>query len=415
MVARAAVAAVVLGLCAAVGSGAGTAQPPQPDVAADTGRFDGEYGLMIGVDDDSVRIGWITRAAGPGILQVSNGARVLYEDVTPTDVAHRVAIPMPAEPDLLLRYGGYEDAADRHETRIDLGSGSRRDEVDFPATDSLFVIGDIHGELDTLVAVLRNAGVIDTRDRWAAGRRRLAVVGDMTDRGRDATRVLWFLYGLERQAREAGGQVHVLLGNHEIMVMLGDLRYVAPKESRLAELHGVTYDRMFDPRGTLLGRWLAAKPALVRIGDVLLAHGGVSADYVDYTLRSFADTIAEFTAEDLFYRWADTTFTPPLDSTALVRRSDFFWGPNSVFWYRGYAQSDTLAHDLDAVLDRFDTRLHVVGHTPGAAIRQAYGGSLILTNTLPFAAEALLLVRRGEDWVRYRIGTHGPPGPLPRE
>lgn len=411
----AATLAVALALASAAALGKSHGRRSSPQTAAASDRLAGEYGLFVRFEDDSLRIGWITRVPGPGILQVSAGARVLYEDTTPAGIAHAVTIAMPPAADLLLRYGGYADAADRHETRVDLRSGLRRDDYDFAAIDSLFVIGDVHGEHDTLVAVLRNAGVIDAEGHWAAGRSRFAVVGDMTDRGADVTRVLWFLYGLERQARDAGGRVHILLGNHEIMVMLADLRYVAPKEARLAALHGVTYDRLFDPRHTLLGRWLVSKPALVRIGDVLLAHGGLSIDHRDYTLASLADTLAAFTGEDLFYSWADTTRAFPLDSAAFTRRSDFFWGPSSVFWYRGYAESDTLGAELDAVLRRFRARVHVVGHTPGRTIRQTYGGSLILTNTLPFAAELLLLVRQDGCWDRYRIGSEGPPMPLEAE
>ena len=75
-----------------------------------------------------------------------------------------------AEGELLgLRYGALEDTADRHETTADLRTGRRRPPVAIRGVDSLFVIGDVHGEYDTLTAVLRNAGIIDDGLRWAAG------------------------------------------------------------------------------------------------------------------------------------------------------------------------------------------------------------------------------------------------------
>ncbi|MGH7506426.1 MAG: metallophosphoesterase, partial [Longimicrobiales bacterium] len=234
----------------------------------------------------------------------------------------------------------------------------------------------------------------------------------MVDRGEDATRVLWLLYRLEREAEDADGQLHIVLGNHELMVMLDDLRYVSAKEQTLARLHGITYDRLFDPRHSILGRWLASKPALIRIDDILFAHGGVSPAWLAEDVESVDDSLAAFVGEELFFRWADTTFVPPLDSAALTRRNDFFWEESSILWYRGYAQEDTLGEALGAVLDRYRATVHVVGHTPDRTIRQRYGGRLIATNTIPFAAELLLLIRSRDRWDRYRIGTSGAPAKL---
>jgi hypothetical protein len=377
----------------------------------DSVRLDGEYGLSVRFEGDSVRVGWITAPAAPGALQVLSRGRVHFETTTPADSAHAAVFRNPGRDTVVLRYGAL-GAADSHSTAIDLRTGRRRDPVHFPAADSVFVMGDIHGEFDTLVRVLRNAGLIDGDLRWTGGRAHLVVVGDMMDRGADVTRVLWFLYRLEREAAAADGRLHVVLGNHEVMVLLNDLRYVAAKEQAIARLHGVGYDRLFDPRLSVLGRWLAAKPALIRIGDVLFAHGGVSTAYLDHTLETVDDSLAAFVAEDLFYRWADSTYVVALDSAGLARRNDFFWAETSILWYRGYAQTDTLASALTAVLDRYRASVLVVGHTPGDDIRLRYDGRLIATNTLPFAAEVLLLVRTPAGWERFRIPEKGGPIPL---
>jgi hypothetical protein len=234
----------------------------------------------------------------------------------------------------------------------------------------------------------------------------------MVDRGEESTRLLWLLYGLEAQAERAGGRVHVVLGNHELMIMSGDLRYVAPKEQRIASLHGVTYPDLFDPNRSVLGRWLTSRPPALRIGDVLIAHGGISAKYRDWSLNAMRDSLARFTHEELFVRWGDSTYAVPLDSAAYQRRWDFFWDDRSIFWYRGYAQSDSAGAELALVLDRFHARLHVIGHTPAGSIESRYNGTLIGVNTVPFAKEALLLVRQGRAWNRFRIRETGPPEPL---
>jgi hypothetical protein len=145
------------------------------------------------------------------------------------------------------------------------------------------------------------------------------------------------------------------------------------------------------------------------VDDVLLAHGGVSTDWLGYTLRSFDDTLAAFVGEELFDRWVDTTYVPPLDSLAFERRADFFWDERSVFWYRGYAESDSTRAALDSALAHFGARLHVVGHTPVPSIRAAHGGAFLDVNTAPFAAELLLLTRRDGALERWRYRTSGRP------
>lgn len=383
-------------------------------VQARPARFDGEYGLFVRLEGDSVRVGWITPGAGPGFLQAVTDGRVRFEVTTPPDSAHTTVFRRHDSNPILLRYGSADAPAQRWETVIDPRTGTRRPPVRIRDADRVFVLGDTHGELDTLTHVLRAAGVLDERLRWAAGSAHLVVLGDVTDRGADVTPALWLLYRLEREAAAAGGGLHMLLGNHELMVMMGDLRYVGHRELAIARMHGVTYDRLFDPRYSVLGRWLASRPALLRIEDVLFAHGGVAPEYLDYTLQSVDDTLAAFTGEELFYRWADTAWVAPLDSAGIARRSAFFWGPNSLFWHRGYAQADTLGAALDAVLDHFDSELLVVGHTPGRMIRQAYDGRLLLTNTYPFGRELLLLRRAGDGWERLRIGTDGLLREVPR-
>lgn len=316
----------------------------------------------------------------------------------------------PARGEATLRYGSRDDPSDRHETTVRLPVERPRPPVTYSGVDSIYVVSDIHGELDTLQAVLRNARLIDRSGRWTGSRSHLVIAGDMMDRGADVNGVLWFLYGLEPQIERAGGRLVIVLGNHEVMVMLNDLRYVHPKELAVSSAHGVTYDRMFDPRLSVLGSWLVSKPAAIRIDRVLIAHGGISTDYLPYTLRSLDDSLAAFTREELFYRWADTSYAAPLDSAGLSRRNELFWGERGLLWYRGFADSDTLPAQIDSVLRRFDARLHVIGHTPGPSIRAGYEGRVLMVNTLPFAAEMLLLVRQGDVYERVRIRSSGAAG-----
>jgi Calcineurin-like phosphoesterase len=373
-------------------------------------RFDGEYSLWARWQGDSLAVSWITVPPSAGMLKVTVDGRTRLDVKTSVDSGHTAVLADAKGDAVVLTYGRADGTGMQSTTIHKPEDGKAR--VIWPAADSIVVVSDIHGEFDRLIRVLRNASLIGPGLEWTGGHRNLVVVGDVFDRGADATRILWFLYQLEPQAQHAGGRLHMMLGNHEIMVMTGDLRYVSAKESEIARLYHTTYDRLFDPRNSVLGEWLLEKPALLRIGDILFAHGGVSAEYAAWTLKQYEDSLSSFSREELFARWADTTFIAPVDSAGLARRDDFFWGPRSVFWFRDYVQSDTLGAELDAVLTHFGAKIAVVGHTPQPTITERYGGRLIAVNTFPFINEALLLVRQRDGWARYRIRETGRPEPI---
>jgi hypothetical protein len=94
----------------------------------------------------------------------------------------------------------------------------------------VLAFGDIHGDFATFQALLRSVGLIDGQDRWAGGRRHLVQTGDLLHRGTRSREVMDLLMRLEGEAARAGGAVTVLLGNHEIMDLTGDLRYNTPEE-----------------------------------------------------------------------------------------------------------------------------------------------------------------------------------------
>jgi hypothetical protein len=95
--------------------------------------------------------------------------------------------------------------------------------------DRIVAIGDIHGHFDGFVAILRETGLIDDQHRWTGGRAILVQTGDYTDRGARVRDVMDLLMALEPQAARAGGRVIALLGNHEVMNLLGELRDVTPE------------------------------------------------------------------------------------------------------------------------------------------------------------------------------------------
>jgi len=173
--------------------------------------------------------------------------------------------------------------------------------------DRVVAFADVHGAHAELLELLRESGILDTRDRWAAGNAHLVGLGDLLDRGADSRKVMDLLMRLQAEAQAAGGQVHVLLGNHEAMNILGDLRYVEVGEfssytdmespAERAALRqawetthgagsGTAFDQKFppgyfghraafSPQGKY-GRWLLALPVAIVLNDTLFMHAGPS-------------------------------------------------------------------------------------------------------------------------------------------
>src|ERR1700687_5551053 len=94
----------------------------------------------------------------------------------------------------------------------------------------IVAIGDVHGDYQRLMELLRTATLVDAKGAWTGGATHLVLTGDMVDRGDHSAQVLDLLMDLEPKARKAGGRVHALIGNHEAMDLYGDLRYVTRED-----------------------------------------------------------------------------------------------------------------------------------------------------------------------------------------
>lgn len=179
-------------------------------------------------------------------------------------------------------------------------------------------VADVHGSMESLTAILRRAGLIDASERWIGGRTTFVQTGDVTDRGAEVRRVLDLLMSLERQAPKSGGRVMALLGNHEVMNLLGETRdvgleayasfaddeseerrqrayeeyeqlarlragsgdevpavYTQPRDEWMAArpLGWLEYREAFGPKG-VYGAWLRRKPIFAVVSRTLFMHAG---------------------------------------------------------------------------------------------------------------------------------------------
>ncbi len=232
----------------------------------------------------------------------------------------------------------------------------------------ILAISDIHGEYDAMVAFLEQAGVIDTAGRWSWGTGHLVVLGDVFDRGPRVTESFWFLHRLEQEAERAGGRVQVVLGNHEMMVMRDDLRYVNSRyTSGIVRYVGVRYPDLFGP-DMELGRWLRSKPLVLKINDIVFVHGGLAPELVARGLD--IETLNAIGRKSL-----------DLPSVGLIFSDvpKLLLGSTGPLWYRGYfLGSDRYpaasSEDLDAVLRFYGATAVVVGHTEVGPVTRLYDG-----------------------------------------
>lgn len=280
---------------------------------------------------------------------------------------------------------------------------------DITTTERIVAVGDVHGAYDQFVAILRAGGLVDARQRWSGGKAVLVQTGDLLDRGQDSRKVIELLRRLERDARGDGGQVIMLIGNHEFMRMAGDWRYVSPgeygafrdggsaelREAAEARAEAANAERARGERrpfdaaafkaqffreiplgwiemqqafaaGATYGDWLRARPAVARINGVLFLHGGIS------------DAVASLGCEGINERVAREMKTLPGDPERIAAM--FSSGESGPLWYRGLAQEPEtgFAPMLDSILGRMRARAIVIGHTPTPGrIVSRFGGRVV--------------------------------------
>ncbi len=184
-------------------------------------------------------------------------------------------------------------------------------DYDIRTSARVVAFADVHGAYRDWTALLQEVGVIDADFNWSGGKTHLVSLGDLLDRGPDSRKVVELLMKLDGQAQQAGGAVHLALGNHEVMVMTGDLRYVSAAEfaafagdetqAERDALYGEyrrfnpggdealvrqTFDAQY-PAGFIalrkafsqdgeLGDWLLEQAFVVKVNDKVYMHGGIA-------------------------------------------------------------------------------------------------------------------------------------------
>lgn len=296
----------------------------------------------------------------------------------------------------------------------------------FPAVDRIIAIGDVHGDVDAMREALRNAKLINGKDKWVGGKSVLVQVGDQLDRGNREREIYDLLFRLQDSAPVQGGAVHILLGNHEIMNMRQDFRYVTKggfedfdRDGGVSKVFGVrqkpqipievqrtirTLPSVMRARakslcsGGPLAMELAERAKVsVIIGDNIFVHGGLNVQHLTYggrDPRAAVETLEKLNKDT-------RQFLLGKGKLPMVLR-----GGSSPVWLRDYSRpslrnGSTECRMLGDTLKLVRAKRMIVGHTPQSqGINSACGGKVWRIDTGMSAVyggvpEAIEISRRG--------------------
>jgi len=282
---------------------------------------------------------------------------------------------------------------------------SNADVCNLQTTERIVAIGDIHGAFDNFVAILRTAGLVDGRQRWTGGKTVFVQTGDILDRGPDSRQAMDLLRKLEKDAPAAGGLVVPLLGNHEVMRLVSDRRYIsageysafkgpdsnglrdrayefmAAENAKRAKSAGEPFDPKafrklfydenppgaiemqlaFGPQGEY-GTWVRDRRVVARVNGIVFLHGGLTPE------------VAALGCDGI-NRAAQTELQrmPPADPAKALLTA-----PDGPLWYRGLVDDGAAPgpadeSKIDAALKAIDARAIVVGHTVSSTLRTKTG------------------------------------------
>ncbi|WNC73097.1 metallophosphoesterase [Thalassotalea psychrophila] len=222
----------------------------------------------------------------------------------------------------------------------------------YKTANKVIAIGDIHGAYPEFHALLTKLKLINDNADWIGGNTYLISLGDLLDRGADSRKVMDLLIKLQQQAPKSGGMVLQVLGNHELMVTTGDLRYVSkeefsafiPEETKQQRVNLQTqfnanhpnlsedvlaanftsqhppgfsaFVAAFLPNGKY-GRWLRSARPVIKINDSVFVHGGLSSDLHDMDLTEINKIIEPV--------WEYQEIVAALQAKGILAETADFW------------------------------------------------------------------------------------------
>jgi len=241
-----------------------------------------------------------------------------------------------------------------------------------PAPSRVVAIGDLHGDVRAFGAIARACSLMDQGGSWIGGEAHLVLMGDLMG-GDDSRRLIGAVMRLEREARRAGGRVHTLIGNYDLMPARGRFGRMTRKERRA---YGKNDFRKNGP----YSEWLRNRPTILRIGSTVFVHAGLGRRVLE---TGPGEVNAQVRAWIAHYQGVGPE--PPEETEWTV---DENYGP---MWTRAFkARGGKLnpgpsKKSMREILEGLSAERMVLGHAPtGTGIvtdHPHYGESVIMVDT----------------------------------
>ncbi len=255
----------------------------------------------------------------------------------------------------------------------------------YPSAERMIVIGDIHGDWNAFVNVLKKSKIINDKLEYIGGKTHIVQVGDVFDRkprecdgscDEDSEmKIISLIMDLQIKSYLKGGGYHPIIGNHELMNVLGEFSYASPLG--LAHFGGAKGRKQFFQPGSSLSKYMACGwNPIVKIGGWLFCHGGISKKVAE-----------KYDIENINLIMRDYLY----GNTSHYGRKYFdelFLNSQSILWNRDYSTDhykstyDKLNDDLNYVLKKYNAKRICNGHTPQmGGIKHRFNGRVFNVDT----------------------------------
>ena len=251
-----------------------------------------------------------------------------------------------------------------------------------PAVKRIIAIGDLHGDFRVLLKCLRLAKVLDDKRRWIGGNTIVIQLGDQVDSKcrsgncekdevGDEFKIIMFLDNLHEKAKGEGGAVYSLLGNHELMNVMGNLNYNSPEN--LVSFGGAqSRINKFAPSGEIANYLACNRNSIMKIGDFIFVHGGLLPNKAkQFSLEAINTIIRD-------YLLGNRSQDDPDVSTLLSGKESPFWTRTFSNTFSGHSEKSCSI--LNETIEYLKIRGMVVGHTIHNDINSACDGKIWRTD-----------------------------------
>ena len=234
--------------------------------------------------------------------------------------------------------------------------------AEIPHDGDIFVLGDVHGDLERMKALLSGTGLINAKGKWKGRDAHLILVGDFTGKGNESRQVIAFLEKLSKEAARKKGSVVTTMGNHEAEFLAPNLTGPEPVWHRkvnhfIAEMENPenVYYRRGTPEEKELGEFLHCLPLAAKSRLWFFAHAGSTSGL------TYSELKQKIVDEVDAVGYTSPTLLHPFSGLLNSRMSP----PEKVWWQRRSDGPNKSKQRLKKWVSALGVRHMAVGHQSG--------------------------------------------------